>query len=206
MQYFVSCTKWYNYVKSTTIYLPRLRSYCILFSLYYIWFRDLKTHYCMHTHFPVEVRYVYFFSMWCTCRALSISLSISWKAIIHTGGSLVHLVGWVHNFIRYTAQCHISRTWVLHGLLLGTTLHNHTSFSIGTTLQQTFLTWRKTYDCSWILTFVRWSTTSFHHSVPYMVHYSVHYSVLHCTAHGPGVIKVGLLASYNRRPWKSNIW
>ena len=31
MQYFVSCTKWYNYVKSTTIYLPRLRSYCILF-------------------------------------------------------------------------------------------------------------------------------------------------------------------------------
>ena len=61
MQYFVICTKWYNYVKSTTIYLPRLRSYCILFSLYYIWFRDLKTHYCMHTHFPVEVRYVYFF-------------------------------------------------------------------------------------------------------------------------------------------------
>ena len=104
----------------------------------------------IYTHFPVEVRYVYFFSMWCTCRALSISLSISWKAIIHTGGSLVHLVGWVHNFIRYTAQCHISRTWVLHGLLLGTTLHNHTSFSIGTTLQQTFLTWRKTYDCSWI--------------------------------------------------------
>ena len=115
MQYFVICTKWYNYVKSTTIYLPRLRSYCILFSLYYIWFRDLKTHYCMHTHFPVEVRYVYFFSMWCTCRALSISLSISWKAIIHTGGSLVHLVGWVHNFIRYTAQCHISRTYHGHG-------------------------------------------------------------------------------------------
>ena len=85
-----------------------------------------------------------------------------------------------------------SNTWVLHGLLPGTTLHNplpgatlRFPLLIGTTLHNTLPGARQigllTYDCSGIL--LRWSTTSFHHSVPYMVHYSVHYSVLHSTAH-----------------------